>query len=109
MIIQLEKAAPVAAITEHLRQQGYKSTEVTTQHAHYLVAIGKQDFDIRTIGQLPGVRDVHQVSDDYQLVSRKWRVKPTVLDLGDGVTSARAAWRCAPARAASKARPRWKR
>ena len=26
-----------------------------------------------------------RVSDDYKLVSRKWRVKPTVLDLGDGV------------------------
>ena len=86
MIIQLEKNASASDITEQLRQQGYKTTEVTTQHAHYLVAIGKQDLDIRTIGQLPGVRDVHRVSDDYKLVSRKWRVKPTVLDLGDGVT-----------------------
>ena len=86
MIIQLEKNAAVPAITGHLQQQGYKTTEVTTQHAHYLVAIGKKDLDIRTIGQLPGVRDVHHVSDDYKLVSRKWRVRPTVLDLGDGVT-----------------------
>ncbi|MFD1469153.1 3-deoxy-7-phosphoheptulonate synthase [Hymenobacter caeli] len=86
MILQLEPQASVPALAAHLAEQGYKTTDVTTQHAHYLVAIGKKDFDIRTIGQLPGVRDVHQVSDDYQLVSRKWRVKPTVIDLGDGVT-----------------------
>ncbi|TPG61767.1 3-deoxy-7-phosphoheptulonate synthase [Hymenobacter nivis] len=86
MILQLEPQASVPALAAHLAEQGYKTTDVTTQHAHYLVAIGKKEFDIRTIGQLPGVRDVHQVSDDYQLVSRKWRVKPTVIDLGDGVT-----------------------
>jgi len=86
MILQLEPQASVPALAAHLAEQGYKTTDVTTQHAHYLVAIGKKDFDIRAIGQLPGVRDVHQVSDDYQLVSRKWRVKPTVIDLGDGVT-----------------------
>jgi len=86
MILQLEPQASVPALEAHLAEQGYKTTDVTTQHAHYLVAIGKKDFDIRAIGQLPGVRDVHQVSDDYQLVSRKWRVKPTVIDLGDGVT-----------------------
>ncbi|MGI4886958.1 MAG: 3-deoxy-7-phosphoheptulonate synthase [Janthinobacterium lividum] len=86
MILQLEPQASVPALAAHLAEQGYKTTDVTTQHAHYLVAIGKKEFDLRTIGQLPGVRDVHQVSDDYQLVSRKWRVKPTVIDLGDGVT-----------------------
>ncbi len=86
MILQLEPQASVSALTAQLAEQGYKTTDVTTQHAHYLVAIGKREVDLRTIGQLPGVRDVHQVSDDYQLVSRKWRVKPTVIDLGDGVT-----------------------
>jgi len=86
MILQLEPQASVAALAAHLAEQGYKTTDVTTQHAHYLIAIGKREVDLRTIGQLPGVRDVHQVSDDYQLVSRKWRVQPTVIDLGDGVT-----------------------
>ncbi|AMJ66125.1 3-deoxy-7-phosphoheptulonate synthase [Hymenobacter sp. PAMC 26628] len=86
MILQLEPQASVPALAAHLAEQGYKTTDVTTQHAHYLIAIGKREVDLRTIGQLPGVRDVHQVSDDYQLVSRKWRVQPTVIDLGDGVT-----------------------
>ncbi len=85
MILQLEKEAPVAPVAKALAALGYKTTEVSTQYAHYLVGIGKADVDIRRIGQLPGVRDVHRVSDDYKLVSRKWRTRPTVIDLGDGV------------------------
>ncbi|MEQ8246024.1 3-deoxy-7-phosphoheptulonate synthase [Fulvivirga sp.] len=64
----------------------YKSTEVKTQKGNYLVGIGKKDFDIRDVGHMPGIADIHIVSDDYKLVSRKWKVKPTVIDLGDGVT-----------------------
>jgi 3-deoxy-7-phosphoheptulonate synthase len=88
MLIQLEKdiaANTKADIIDQIKALKYKVTEVTTQRAHYLVGIGKAEVDLRAIGQLPGIRDIHQVSDDYQLVSRKWRVKPTVLDLGDGV------------------------
>lgn len=88
MLIQLEKdiaAATKADIINQIKALKYKVTEVTTQRAHYLVGIGKAEVDLRAIGQLPGIRDIHQVSDDYQLVSRKWRVRPTVLDLGDGV------------------------
>ena len=88
MLIQLEpNIAPEsqAAIIAQIEAAKYKVTEVKTQRAHYLIGIGKADFDIRTVGQLPGVQDIHRVSDDYKLVSRKWRVRPTVLDLGDGV------------------------
>ncbi len=85
MIIQLDTAAPAAPIVAALAALGYKTTEVNTQYAHYLVGIGKAEVDIRRLGQLPGVRDVHHVSDDYKLVSRKWRTRPTLVDLGDGV------------------------
>jgi 3-deoxy-7-phosphoheptulonate synthase len=88
MLIQLENdiaANTKADIIDQIKALKYKVTEVTTQRAHYLVGIGKAEVDLRAIGQLPGIRDIHQVSDDYQLVSRKWRVRPTVLDLGDGV------------------------
>ncbi|MCC2545295.1 3-deoxy-7-phosphoheptulonate synthase [Hymenobacter sp. BT175] len=88
MIIQLEKNVTEeakAAIVSQIKALKYKVTDVTTQHASYLVAIGKADFDLRAVGQLPGIRDIHRVSDDYKLVSRKWRVRPTVLHLGDGV------------------------
>jgi len=88
MIIQLQQGIP-ADVKENILQQlsgiGYKSTEVQTQQGHYLVAIGKKDFDIRTIGQLAGVADIHRVSDEYKLISRKWKVEPTHIDLGDGV------------------------
>ena len=64
---------------------GYKTAEVNTQKACYLVCIGKNDFDIRLIGNLKGVTDVHRVSEAYKLVSRKWKVNQTVIDLGDNV------------------------
>ncbi|MEQ9166423.1 MAG: 3-deoxy-7-phosphoheptulonate synthase [Fulvivirga sp.] len=64
----------------------YKPTEVNTQKGSYLIAIGKKDFDIRDIGHMEGIADIHIVSDDYKLVSRKWKVTPTIIDLGDGVT-----------------------
>ena len=50
-----------------------------------MVGIGKGDFDIRRLGHLPGIKDIHIVSDTYKLVSRKWKVYPTVIDLGDDV------------------------
>ncbi|MGB3617307.1 MAG: bifunctional 3-deoxy-7-phosphoheptulonate synthase/chorismate mutase [Catalinimonas sp.] len=89
MLLQLETdlETPLrAAILKQIEDLGYKTTEVVTQHGHYVVGTGKRAFDIRRVGHLPGIRDVHIVSDDYQLVSRKWRVRPTRIDLGGGVT-----------------------
>jgi 3-deoxy-7-phosphoheptulonate synthase len=88
MIIQLSKAATEGdrrQIIEKLKSLQYKATEVTTQQGNYLVAIGKKEVDLRQLGHLPGIKDIHRVSDDYKLVSRKWKVKRTTLDLGDGV------------------------
>ncbi len=88
MIIQLnqtisedQKANIINAVTK----LGYKSTEVNTQKAAYLVSIGKKEFDIRSVGHLPGIADIHRVSDEYKLVSRKWKVSQSQIDLGDGV------------------------
>lgn len=88
MIIQLEndiKAPVKEKIFSTVNGIGYKTTEVKTQKASYLVCIGKNEFDIRLIGSLDGVRDVHRVSEAYKLVSRKWKVGRTEVDLGDGV------------------------
>jgi 3-deoxy-7-phosphoheptulonate synthase len=88
MIIQLEKsiqAAQYQNLTQQLEAINYQYTKVKTQFQEYLVAIGKQDFDIRSIGVLEGVQDLHRVSDNYKLVSSKWKVQDTVIDLGDGV------------------------
>ena len=88
MIIQLEKKVSEAQkqnILEVIKSIQYKATEVNTQFGKYLVCIGKNDFDIRLIGNIEGVCDVHRVSDSYKLVSRKWKVNYTSINLGDGV------------------------
>ena len=88
MIIQLNQyitAPEKQKICEAVERISYQLTEVTTSNGHYLVCIGKTDFDIRRIGKLEGVIDVHRVSENYKLVSRKWKVNDTVLDLNDGV------------------------
>ncbi|NJM24632.1 MAG: 3-deoxy-7-phosphoheptulonate synthase, partial [Bacteroidia bacterium] len=54
---------------------------MTTQRATYLVAIGKKEIDIRQLGHMTGIADIHRVSDDYKLVSRKWKVNKTSIDL----------------------------
>jgi 3-deoxy-7-phosphoheptulonate synthase len=88
MIIQCSENIQPGEL-EDLREQvktlGLKVTNVSTQVGRYLIALGSYDIDIRQIGALKGVRDVHRVSDNYKLVSRKWKVAPTVIDLGDGV------------------------
>jgi len=88
MIIQLQStvsASEKETITGVMKGLGYKATEVKTQVGNYLVGIGKKEFDIRQLGQLPGIADIHRVSDDYKLVSRKWKLGHTAVDLGDGV------------------------
>ena len=88
MIIQLKKEITSderAAIIEKLNKLKFKPNEVTTQKHDYVVGIGKGDFDIRDIGFMPGIADVFRVSDNYKLVSSKWKVHRTTVDLGDGV------------------------
>jgi len=88
MIIQLKKdIAPqhLAQLEERLQTIGYKHNRISTQFRDYIIAIGKKEFDIRSIGTLDGIQDIHIVSDPYKLVSRKWKVEDTRIDLGDGV------------------------
>ncbi len=88
MIIQLDHQITPEQhrrIREKLEAIRYTANEVRTQHGYYLVCIGKEAFDIRSVGTLPGVRDIHRVSDAYKLVSRKWKVENTVIDLGEGI------------------------
>jgi 3-deoxy-7-phosphoheptulonate synthase len=89
MIVQLTPSVTVSekeAILQKIRSLDYKTALVTTQQGVYIVGIGKKEFDLRQLGHLPGIADIHRVSDDYKLVSRKWKVNRTHIDLGDGVT-----------------------
>jgi 3-deoxy-7-phosphoheptulonate synthase len=88
MIIQLRTGITGPekdAIISRVNSLDYKTNEVRTQRGHYLVCIGRKDFDIRQLGHMAGISDIHRVSDDYKLVSRKWKVDRTRIDLGDGV------------------------
>lgn len=88
MIITLRKdvvPTDIEKVSSFLGGVGFSVTRVTTQSASYLVAIGSREIDLRQVCQLAGVADVHRVTDVYKLVSRKWRVKPTCINLGDDV------------------------
>ena len=88
MIIQLQpdiSEGQKEKLISQVNEFGYKTTEVKTQLGSYLIGIGKNEFDIRKIGQMDGIVDIHIVSDEYKLVSKKWKAKPTAVDLGDGV------------------------
>jgi 3-deoxy-7-phosphoheptulonate synthase len=89
MIIQLQPTIQIQdkqKIVDKVTSFGYKTMEVNTQRGLYLIGIGKKEFDIRQLGHMQGIADIHRVSDEYKLVSAKWKVEPTILDLGDGVT-----------------------
>lgn len=88
MIIHLDKninPQQREAIDTLLMKNKVKAMEVTTQSNKYLVAVLNKEIDIRLVGKMPGVADAHRVTDGYKLVSRKWKVNPTQIDLGDGV------------------------
>jgi 3-deoxy-7-phosphoheptulonate synthase len=87
MIIQLKPSiTPVEKenILQKIKSLNYMTTQVTTQKGTYIVGIGKKEFDVRQLGHMNGIADVHRVSDEYKLVSRKWKVNRTHIDLGDG-------------------------
>ncbi len=89
MIIQLKEeiAAPAEQkIFQILESKKYKPMKVVTQDGAYIIAVGKAEIDIRKIGGLPGIKDIHRVSDAYKLVSKKWKIGNTKIDLGDGVS-----------------------
>ncbi|MBK6522596.1 MAG: bifunctional 3-deoxy-7-phosphoheptulonate synthase/chorismate mutase [Bacteroidia bacterium] len=89
MIIQLKNkidAHDLATITNALKETGIKSNFVETQKNKYLVCFTKSEFDIRRFGHLSGVQDVHSVSDDYKLVSKKWKLNSSTIELIDQVS-----------------------
>jgi len=88
MIIQLDQnitASQQKALADKLTSFQFKATPVRTQFGEYLIGTGKVEFDIRGIGNLAGIKDIHRVSDAYKLVSRKWKVKDTVCEIGEDI------------------------
>lgn len=88
MIIQLNKNISTGEqnnLLAKLEDLNIKTNKIATQFNDYIVGIPKTEFDIRQIGNLPGIEDIHRVSDAYKLVSKKWKVNNTTIDLGDGI------------------------
>ncbi|WP_417588945.1 bifunctional 3-deoxy-7-phosphoheptulonate synthase/chorismate mutase [Owenweeksia hongkongensis] len=88
MIIQLENTISpqnLDLLKREITNVKYSVNQVSTQMGNYLVCIGKDEFDIRSIGHLTGVKDIHRVNEIVKLVSRKWKTERTQIDLGDGV------------------------
>lgn len=57
---------------------------VQTRRESYYVCIPKGSFDIRLIGNLEGIIDVHRITDPYKLASRQWKKEGSRIDLGAG-------------------------
>jgi len=87
MIIQLEQDISTtneAAIVAALTKLNIQSYPVQTQKGKYLICVCKSEFDIRTIGAMAGVTDLHRVDGNHKLVSSKWKVGRTAIDIGGG-------------------------
>ncbi len=89
MIIQLENRIQdiiPAQIETCLSQLKIPFYPVETQKASYLVCTPEGPFDIRLVGHLEGVKDVHIVGDKHKMVNKRWKVEDTVIDLGEGLS-----------------------
>ncbi|MTI33332.1 3-deoxy-7-phosphoheptulonate synthase [Xanthovirga aplysinae] len=87
MLIELENNLPEKVSVDlyaKLLDLGFRLTEVKTQSSSFLIGHG-EGRDIRSVGLLPGVKNVYELSEPNKLVSSKWRLDPTVIDLGEGV------------------------
>jgi len=95
MIVQIKKditSDEQQQIFEVISQAGYSPKLIKTQLAGYIIGTGTGGFDIRRIGSLSGVSDIHRVTDAFKLVSRMWKVKDTAIDLGNGLSIGRDAF-----------------
>lgn len=89
MIIQLEKNISKAereTLLRKLEVLKIGARPVKTNFGEYIVGILSGEFDLREIGSMKGIADIHRVSDSYKMVSRKWKLSNTVINLGDGIT-----------------------
>ena len=84
MIIQLDNLSEIESINNYIESCGLKSSRIKTQFSDYIIALGEHP-DIRSFTQFKSIKDVHRVSDAYKLVSSKWKLEPTVIDLGDDI------------------------
>ncbi|MDX9768825.1 MAG: 3-deoxy-7-phosphoheptulonate synthase [Tenuifilaceae bacterium] len=92
MLVQLDRncsESTANTVFNQLTDLDLKPTRVTTNNGLYLICVGKKEVDIRSVGNMKGIKDVHIVDDDSPLVSSKWKVNPTTICLGNGINISR--------------------
>lgn len=88
MIIQLKPQIGTDSkthIKQALNQLDIEFYPVQTQMGTYFICTPKLEFDIRKIGHLKGIKDVHRVSGNHKMVSHQWKADRTIIDCGDDV------------------------
>lgn len=86
MIIQLEQRIDeggLGTIRAALEGLNIPSYQVKTQEGIYMVCTPKGEFDIRRVGHLEGIRDVHRVRGDHKMVSSEWKLGPSTVQVDD--------------------------
>jgi 3-deoxy-7-phosphoheptulonate synthase len=76
-------------LLEKIKAEGFKYRYIETNRNSYAVCMGNDEYDIRKLGNLPSIKDVHFIDDSYVLVSRMWRTQDTVIEFPDGITISR--------------------
>ena len=85
MIIQLEdniSSVDFQKVINKSESYGFICNHITTNKCRYLIITGSGVCDIRELGVLKGVLDIHVVKSSAKLVSSEWKIKPTVVRVG---------------------------
>ncbi|MGE0566829.1 MAG: 3-deoxy-7-phosphoheptulonate synthase [Bacteroidia bacterium] len=90
MIIQLKQNisdSTFESLNKELEKKGLTYSHIKTNNNDYLVCDIKKPIDIREIGHLKGVKDVHKVNDKHKLVSKSWKLEQDGFDYGNNFSS----------------------
>lgn len=86
MVVVMEKGASekqIEQVIKALHNFGFDVHRSTGVNQTVLGAIGvKPEFDIRQLQVLPGVAEVHRITEPFKLASRAFKREDTILDFG---------------------------
>ncbi|MCY4419410.1 MAG: 3-deoxy-7-phosphoheptulonate synthase [Cytophagales bacterium] len=89
MIIKLKKeitSQELESMSSYVKENVGTVKLVRTKEGQYMVCIPQEDFDIRNIGKWAGVEDVFRVNDKHKLVSHKWKISPSSIQVGENLS-----------------------
>lgn len=86
MIVVMEKGATekqIEQVIKALKNFGFDVHRTTAVNQTVLSAVGvKPEFDTRQLQLLPGVAEVHRITEPFKLASRAFKREDTILDFG---------------------------